>query len=460
MRRGLLSGHRNPKADDLRLPYEMPEDWFVRMGVARNWSAQDIADWLGRPETSVRQYIRDDNMGWRYLDDRLKDMNVTMDSDISEVQCRLGVHTKENYRSFDEIRERVLVLTESRRGVDPRWNSAYPGDDPPSPQAGTASQSLAGPSSSSVQYYGAPQMVAYHTAYQNYPAPSQSASQAGPAGPSLAGPSFWSSQDYGGPETAPRPMHGGEQFGEEQPQTSLGGRSRGREHVDNGPGHARGIPTVDDSKHLSPAEQQDIRVRSAGGLSINKICKEFYPDRSATSVQFTIFRNGWKVWSNQQSIKLCELHDTHGDNWAQISSELPGVWRTEDEVKARFNYLKGPQHRQFGRHKYGPEEHDHVARALAQGVPLSDMSEMFPFQRPRAIEGFARNNNYAWRQVDDEKLKDMVGDGTEVDWNSIAAEFEPPRIAEIVKLRWEYLQRHWLVSTTVDDFSNAGKKGR
>lgn len=90
MRRGLLSGHRDPKADDLRLPYEMPEDWFVRMGVARNWSAQDIADWLGRPETSVRQYIRDDNMGWRYLDDRLKDMNVTMDSDISEVQCRLG----------------------------------------------------------------------------------------------------------------------------------------------------------------------------------------------------------------------------------------------------------------------------------------------------------------------------------------------------------------------------------
>lgn len=437
-----LPGNINQTAD-LDLPYEMPESWFVKMGVARNWSTQNIADWLGRPERSVRHFIRDTNPDWRDLDRRLEAMNVTMDSDIFDVQFRLGVHTAENYRNIDEIRERALVLRERRSGEDSTWNSAYPGDAPP-PQAGTARQSLAGPSSSSGQYYGAPRMAAYPTAYQDYPGPGQPLSQAGPADQNVAGPSSWPLALPG-----PLPYNRSRSLGQSdwRSQEQGGHVANDQEQIQNSAG-----PSIDGRQRAylpwSAEEEEQAKIKWAGGLGFSQIAEELNTHRTPYAVQWKLLHfKDWKLWSKAQDKQVLELHKDERLDWAQISNLLPGTRRSEEEVKARVAYLigvqdhgKGPRQRN-ALHEFHPREDREIELGAAAGKGLSEIArDVSPGISRKVIATRAKKLSALWTDEDDNLLRSQVeGHDMEVDWDSVGGAFNPPRAGEVVRTRWEYL---------------------
>lgn len=62
--------------------------------------------------------------------------------------------------------------------------------------------------------------------------------------------------------------------------------------------------------------------------------------------------------------------------------------------------------------------------------------------QPRYVTARAKLINADWSRADDEKLCDKyLESGAEVDWGSIGKAYIPERDAEVVKARWNFLQK-------------------
>lgn len=409
--------------DPTREPrYIVAEDWFVRRSIAKDHSLAKVAYRLGRSEDSIQNFINGLGLGWLPEYDALLRTFIGTDknSDIREAQQLLvGCGT---YRTGDELQARIGRLQEiqkeelaaeraairSNTQPYPTGGSGYPGYTVPSSQAGTSSQSLAGPSSSSGQYYGAPRMAAYSKAYQDDPDTGQPSSQAGPA-------QRFSNDEFDDDQ--------------EQSHTSAGRRFK--------------YP-----QYWSTEEDQLAKVKSARGLNHRQIAEELGTGRTPAAVKNHLNTDkDWQVWSKGLDDEVLDLHQDTPGNWAHISNLLSGPERSKEEVEARVAYLEGVRDGrekpgQRGRRYESVEEDDRqIELRVAAGKGPSQIFREMPGRMSRQTMGKRIKELTAWNDDDDYLLLSQIGeyDG-EVDWDYVGEAYDPPRDGEVVKTRWEYLR--------------------
>jgi hypothetical protein len=274
-------------------------------------------------------------------------------------------------------------------------------------------------------------------------------------------------QDYGDPQMSPQYILDLECQGDDnlqmEPQPPLGNESGGQEQTgshlrvpgqDGGGGG--GGPLLRGARRyknpiLSDREVKDIRVKWAAGWTLNMIHEDFYPGSSVNSIKVYLRKDGWKAWTTEEDTKLRGMESQAGATWpqirAQFSNKRQGVRRDEEEIQARLEHLKQPQNApKRQKHSifiFSPDDDRYITSSVAQGKMWEEQrKERFPQMSTYSIRTHAIKIGAFWDSGDDQKLqRNIPRQGMQVDWNSIAREYDPPRDVQIIKMRWEYLQR-------------------
>lgn len=212
------------------------------------------------------------------------------------------------------------------------------------------------------------------------------------ASPSFVDPSSWSAQPFDDPRKSHQALIGDE-FGENEQFGSVNGdrepggnESVGQRKSKNVP-NDDGVPVGDTRRRggvriwrrrpLEEFELEEIKLKYAQGVSTAQIFKK-HSGRAVHNFRNRV-RSKWGSWTSRQDQELIRLYEEKGDDWAEISKELPGVSRNADEVRVRLERLDkrekegGKQHRESrGRHQYREEEDDDIRLQLAQGISCGD----------------------------------------------------------------------------------------
>lgn len=237
--------------------------------------------------------------------------------------------------------------------------------------------------------------------------------------------------------------------GQEQFDHRLGSQEQDRrESDDQGQVHARAGPRMYGFRDWSAEEEEQAKLKWAGGLDYPEIAKEMNTGRTASAVNYKLRHlKDWTLWSKQLDQQALELHDKRED-WAQISNLLPGVRRSQEEIEARVTHLKevrdhGKQpQKSHGKYRFRSEDDRHIQLGAAVGKGVTAMARDAPSGISRKlIASRASQISAFWTDEDDYLLLSQVGeyDG-EVDWDYVGEAYDPPRDGEVVKTRWEYIR--------------------
>ncbi|KAK7721452.1 hypothetical protein SLS63_009566 [Diaporthe eres] len=279
-----------------------------------------------------------------------------------------------------------------------------------------------------------PYILAPPTINPDYRTPNTSSSQPGTVSQSLMGPSSRSAQGYDNPQAVSQPVldHAS---GGSKPGSSVAGRRQVKPRFDDQWTH----------------ENLDlIKVKMARCYSLSHIARDFSAKRKAKDIESILAKIGYEDWSDEQDDHLLELQQYIGDNWAEIRNRLSGPERHEAEIQGRFKYLSElppnlNKHRRKRPHEYTKEDDAYICCQVARDTTYKSIcQERFPNVFPHNLEKRAEKIGAPWSEDDNQKLRDEVlrygHDNQEVDWVSIGKQYEPPRHAEAVQIRWRHLR--------------------
>ncbi|KAK7702395.1 hypothetical protein SLS64_009687 [Diaporthe eres] len=279
-----------------------------------------------------------------------------------------------------------------------------------------------------------PSTEAYPAVNPDYRTPNTSSSQPGTVSQSLMGPSSRSAQGYDNPQAVSQPVldHAS---GGSKPGSSVAGRRQVKPRFDDQWTH----------------ENLDlIKVKMARCYSLSHIARDFSAKRKAKDIESILAKIGYEDWSDEQDDHLLELQQYIGDNWAEIRNRLSGPERHEAEIQGRFKYLSElppnlNKHRRKRPHEYTKEDDAYICCQVARDTTYKSIcQERFPNVFPHNLEKRAEKIGAPWSEDDNQKLRDEVlrygNDNQEVDWVSIGKQYEPPRHAEAVQIRWRHLR--------------------
>lgn len=420
--------------------YSPADDWWLRMSLANDHDLEKVAGTLERSVESVKNYVRIHNLRWTpQQDDQLRERNVGQQFSMPNVMPYL------EGRHEDEVLARAKHLA---------WS------DQPAHQSAQAD--IVQPDS---QHY--PMGTQW-----GRPRPAQASEEiATETKPATTDQKFssWKPEEV---RTlweyvachGPNSWEGAEDW--------LVGRSRDacrnkyRAMCKAGPGGAVFQPLPDNesgdqeqddhvSEILTRRDFDSIKFRLAQGHRFSEIVGDRYRNfRQRTIIKF-MYSAGWRPWTPDQDQKLLELHQQAGARWDQISSRLPYPQRIADEVEARFEYLRRVQNGELPRtnrrlpYFFDEEDDRYIRLRAAQGMSFGQMQrEEFPDLLPSSVQRRAREIGASWSSGDDRRLLDEdLEPGASRDWRSMGQRDKPPREAEVVQIRRNFLRSKEDLST-------------
>lgn len=250
--------------------------------------------------------------------------------------------------------------------------------------------------------------------------------------PSLAGPSTSSEQQYDAFQAAPQPTLDNGPSDQEQ-HDSAAGRMVKRRPRPRAPENVLNL----------------TRVKLAQGVPMSTIVAEFDHVYRGDSLMRKLQKTGWAVWSRGEDQRLLALQEQEGDDWRKISAMLAHPSRSPQEVETRLEHLRQSQDSGQApagskQYRYTDKEDDLIRLRVAEGMNCVQVAEkeFKGLLKPRSLATHINYINANWSSADDEKLCDKyVESGAEVDWESIGKAYIPARQAEVVKARWDFLQK-------------------
>lgn len=405
-------------------PYLPADDWWLRMSVANDHRLNKVAATLNRSVESVVNYIEEHQLWWTPLQDHeLRTKNVSQHPVTSEVMRYLDGCGN---RLEDEVQARAkrLALLDKPAQRLTQVDTFQP-DSQQYPLGTPGGQPIP---------HRAEQEVATETRR------------------AVAGmkPSKWTPEDIRRLREWVT-LHGSKWAGAElwfpgrtqnaikKKWVEIKDKEVDQPLIDNEPGKL---------ENLTQEDLEFIKLKLAQGHIFAVIVRVHYRAfRIRTIIKFVYF-SAWRPWTRQQDQKLLDLHGQQGPRWAQISSRLPDSRRNEQEVEARFEYLRRieigelPPRTRAAPYSFDDEDDRYIMLRVALGMSWTQMCmEEFPDLRSVVVASHGREIGADWSADDDRWLWGQnLGPGVSPDWHSIGQTFNPPREARLVQVRWNFLQ--------------------
>lgn len=429
-----ITGFERPGSEPV---YSPADEWWLRMSIANEHNLNKVSNTLQRTLTSVLNYVGDRRLRWTSVqDDQLRSMNIPAGPLMSDVREYLdGSDGREDYEILARVNYLACLDDPAQHAplgtlqpVPEQFPTGTRSIEPVPPQASQELATTTKLASQERKQWKAEEIRKLHEWVAQY-------------GTNWANVESWFRGrsrhaieiKWGSIRKAAGDQDHTSLGPEESNQPPLGSESDDQEQFGN---------TLED---LTNDDLDFIKLKLALGLRFSVIVSKHYRNfRQRTIIKFVYFA-GWLPWTPAQDQKLLELQNQEGNRWEQISSRLPAPLRSEEEVKTRFEHFqrvakgKVPQKTRASPYTFDQEDDDYIRLGLANGMSHAQMRrEEFPDLSSGSISHHAYIIGAIWDSDADRQLLDLKP-GARPDWRAIGQSYDPPRKAEVVQARWQFL---------------------